>query len=125
MLNKHLNKIIWFIFIINLIIIYYLKPACPWKTNFHINCAGCGATRMIESIIKLDFYQAFRYNPLLFCLLIILLIYIIYILICKLLKKKYYQIKERDWLILLGIIIIYMILRNIPLFSYLKPTDMR
>lgn len=125
MLTKHLNKIVGFFFLINIIVVYIFKPRCPWKVNFNIECAGCGSTRMIESLIKLDFYQAFRYNPLLFCLLVVFIVYGLYILICKLLNKKYYKIKERDWLILLIIVIVFMILRNIPMFSYLKPTYVR
>lgn len=124
-INKNLNKIIWILFIINIIIVYYLKPSCPWKTNFNIDCAGCGATRMIESIFKLDFYQAFRYNLLLFCLLIIFIIYGFYIIICKIIKKKYYKMKNRDWLMILIFVILFMILRNIPGFEYLKPTLIR
>ncbi len=125
MINKHLNKIVVICFLINILIVYYLKPSCPWKTNFNIDCAGCGATRMLESIIKLDFYQAFRFNPLLFCLLVIIIVYGLYVLISKILHKKYYKIKERDWLILLILVILFMILRNISLFSYLKPTYVR
>ena len=124
-INKSLNKIIWILFIINVIIVYYLKPSCPWKTNLNIDCAGCGATRMIESIFKLDFYQAFRYNLLLFCLLIIFIIYGLYIIICKIIKKNYYKMQNRDWLMILIFVILFMILRNIPGFEYLKPTLIR
>ena len=123
--NKNLNKIIFLLFVINIIVIYILKPSCPWKTNFNIECAGCGATRMVEAILKLDFYQAYRFNPLLFCLLIIFIIYGFYILICKIIKKNYYKIGEREWLILLILVILFMILRNIPYFEYLKPTKIR
>lgn len=125
MLTKHLNKIVWILFYINVVIVYILKPRCPWKTNFNIECAGCGATRMLESLLKMDFYQAFRFNPLLFILLIIFIIYGLYVLCCKILKKNYYKIKERDWLIILILVILFMILRNIPMFSYLKPTYVR
>ena len=39
---------------------------CIYRELFNIYCAGCGSTRMIKTIIHLNFYQAFRYNPLFF-----------------------------------------------------------
>ena len=125
LINKHFKLLLFIAIIINIVIVLIFKPACPWKVNFNIDCAGCGATRMIESIIKLDFYQAFRYNPLLFCLLLIFAIYGIYVLICKIFNKKYYKIKNRDLWILLLLVIIFMILRNIPGLEILKSTDIR
>lgn len=85
-------------------------------TGFY--CPGCGITRMFFSILKLNFYQAFRYNPLLF---IILILYLIYKVIC-IITKKNIKIPETVYYILVVILILYGIIRNIPLFSYLKPT---
>lgn len=86
-------------------------------TDFY--CPGCGLTRMIFSIFKLDFYQAFRYNPMLYILLILFLIN----LIIKLIFKKYYIIfNQKTNTILLIIVIIFGIARNIPAFYYLAPT---
>ena len=124
-LNKNLNLIITIVGIINLIIVFIFEIPCPWKTNFNIDCAGCGATRMVKALIKLEFYQAFRFNPFLFCLLIIIIIYLIYVLICKILRYDYYKIKSRDWIILLVLVILFMILRNISGFEFLKPTYIR
>ena len=42
------------------------KTICIIKNLFGIDCAGCGATRMFGALLKLDFYQAFRYNPFMF-----------------------------------------------------------
>lgn len=79
-------------------------------TGFY--CPGCGITRMLFSILKLDFYQAFRYNPLVFILLI-------GSIICKLFKIK---LPKYTSYVLLVIVIIYGILRNIDTFGYLRPT---
>ena len=121
-LNKRLNLIVLILGIINLIIVFLFEIPCPWKSNFNIECAGCGATRMFKSIFELNFYQAFRFNPFIFILLLILIIYLIYILICKIKKVDYYKIKSRDFLILLILVILFTIVRNIPGFEYLKPT---
>ena len=125
LIDKHLKKIVFSALIINIIIIMFFKPSCPWEKNLNIDCAGCGATRMVKSLFVLDFYQAFRFNPLLFCLLIVLILYGIYILICKIKHKTYYKIKQRDLWLLLIFVILFMILRNIPTFYYLKPTVVR
>ena len=124
-LNKHLNLIVILLGVINLGIVFIFEVPCPWKTNFNIDCAGCGATRMFKSLFSLDIYQAFRFNPFLFCLLIIGIIYLIYYIICKIKNIKYYKIKDRDLLILLVLVIVFTVVRNIPIFSFLKPTVVR
>jgi len=95
---------------------------CPIKTIFDIDCAGCGGTRMIVSLLHLDFYQAFRFNPFLFILGIIFLIYIIYVLICILLKRKYVKINTKVLVTICVLVVVFMILRNIDGLEFLKPT---
>ena len=95
---------------------------CPFHKFTGLYCPGCGVTRLLFSLIKLDFYQAFRYNPLVFILLII---GIIYLLIKFILKKFNIIIKVPNyvWYILIIIVIIYGILRNIKEFRWLTPTN--
>lgn len=109
--------------LINILIVINGNYLCPWKKKFSIYCAGCGGTRMLYSLLKLDFYQAFRYNPLLFLIIIVCIIYIIYIIICILKKIKYYQLNVKHLVILAIITITFMILRNIEIFAYLQPTN--
>lgn len=92
--------------------------SCPihYLTGYY--CPGCGITRMLFSIIKLDFYQAFRYNPLVFVMLIIY----VAINIIEAVFKFNIKIPEIVLNSLIGILIIYGILRNMEMFSYLKPT---
>ena len=99
------------------------RTVCVFKNLFDIECAGCGGTRMFLSILKLDFYQAFRYNPYVFSLLVIGGIYVLYALIMKCLKKKIF-IPNIKWLyVFLFTTFLFMILRNIPGFEFLLPTD--
>ncbi len=42
---------------------------CPFRWVTHLNCPGCGVTRMLVSLFHFDFVSAFRYNA---CLLIML-----------------------------------------------------
>ena len=96
---------------------------CPFYTLTGFYCPGCGITRLLFSLIHLDFYQAFRYNPLVFILLILGMTYWLF----KLILKKFninLVIPDFVWYILLFIVIIYGIMRNIPFFSYLIPTEL-
>lgn len=90
------------------------------KTGLY--CPGCGISRMFISIIRLDFYQAFRYNPLIFILLITCILFGIVDTIYYIRNKKHINIPNYIYIILLLIIIAYGIMRNIPMFSYLEPT---
>ena len=47
-----------------LIFIFCLFYRCPFKLFLHVECPGCGMTRAIISVLKLDFRQAFAYHPL-------------------------------------------------------------
>ena len=119
-----------------LILLYFTYYFVFVKYNFGIPCIfykltglycpGCGITRMLFSLIKLDFYQSFRYNSLLF----ISLPFIIYLLgdmFIKFLMYKdnyiYKKISNKVWYILLIIVLFYGIIRNVPMFEFLKPTD--
>ena len=79
---------------------------------------------MLISLLHLNFYQAFRYNPFLFILLPFLVIYYIYIIFQKYIFKNsnYKKLPNIAWYIILVLAIIFGIMRNIPYFSFLAPT---
>ncbi len=109
---------IGFIFLLD-----YIHYECPYRKFLHIYCPGCGTTRMIKSLIKLDIYQAFRYNPLMFIILIILLpIYIILNIITYLKEKKFIKITKSQLIIFVMILIIYFVLRKIKVGTFLVTT---
>ena len=121
-INKKEKALISLGIIINIILVLIFEPPCLWKKNFNIECAGCGGTRMLKSLLKFDFYQAFRFNPFLFSLLFLYFLYLSYVLVSKILKKNYYQVNNKDLFIMLILTILFMILRNISIFNFLKPT---
>ena len=123
-MKKRIINIFTLIITLVLILLFLklINYKCIYRELFNIYCAGCGFTRMIESMINLKFYQAFRYNPLFFILFIIFIPYVVYQVY---LYIKYGNIKKPSLkllIILVIILFIYMFLRNIPLFNYLIPT---
>ena len=123
-MKKRIVNIFTLIITLVLILLFLklINYKCIYRELFNIYCAGCGFTRMIESMINLKFYQAFRYNPLFFILFIIFIPYVVYQVY---LYIKYGNIKKPSLkllIILVIILFIYMFSRNIPLFNYLIPT---
>lgn len=124
-----MKKII--IIIIALIIYYALSQIlsfyipCPihYLTGYY--CPGCGVTRMFTSIIKLDFYQAFHYNMLIFLLIPFFATYFIFQLSAYLKKKKNVMNGKsfnKMWITLVVVFLVFGILRNTNAFSFLAPT---
>lgn len=88
-------------------------------TNFY--CPGCGITRMIFSILKFDFYQAFRFNPFVFCLLILFIFYFFISFFLNLFNKKQIKINNKVYYVIVILLLLFGIVRNIPYFYYLRP----
>ena len=89
-------------------------------TGFY--CPGCGVTRMINSLVKLDFYQAFRYNQLLFILMPVFIFYLVDYIYKSIKNKKtlLYKTPNYIWYIIVALLVIFGIIRNI--FPYFAPT---
>lgn len=129
--NIQKKKIISILILFLVLVIYHLlshlfnfRIPCIFYEITGLYCPGCGVTRMFFSIINLDFYQAFRYNPLVFIILTLYIIYLIIKIIAKLLFKKNLKIPQVILNIIIILLILYGILRNIDLFSFLKPTKL-
>lgn len=92
-------------------------------TGFY--CPSCGITRCLISIINLDFYQAFRYNQLLFILFPFIASYTVYVFYIWLFNKEdkiSKKIPKYIWYSLVIILILFGMIRNIDYFSWLAPT---
>lgn len=118
-MNTFIKRQLFFLVLLVLYLIIYsifnIGLYCPFHEITGLYCPGCGLTRMIKSIAYLDFYQAFRYNPLLFiCSPFVLFLYINYAYSKIFNKKSYYErIPKVVWYICLIIVLIYWVLRNI------------
>lgn len=96
-----------------------ITSLCPIKTITGLDCPGCGITRMFVALFHGNIYQAFRYNPLVFIELPIIFI----LLVLYKFKKEYRKVINIIFVVLLIITIVYGVLRNIPMFYFLAPTE--
>lgn len=128
--NKFYLKIILvFLIGIGLFYVYFANQSklvipCIFHEITGLYCPGCGITRCLNSIIHLDFYQAFRYNPLVFVLLPFAFGYVI-IRINRTRKNQAVSHGKRNdwvWYLLVIVTLLFGILRNVPYFDWLAPT---
>lgn len=101
-----------------------IKLICLFNYYTGLLCPGCGVTRMLKSLFKLEIKKAFWYNSLVFCLLPFIGIYFldrVLVLLCK--RKSFLPDKlcKLFWDCALIIAIIFAVLRNIPFFDFLRP----
>ena len=101
---------------------YNIGIPCAVNKVFGIYCPGCGLTRALGAMLRLDFIQAFKYNV--FSLVLIPLIAIVFVTFIweYIFDRSSFisKIPVAFWIILLGSFFIYGIVRNfIPV---LQPT---
>lgn len=118
-MNRSKECLIFVTFFFVVLILYKLNIPIPCL--FHritkLYCPGCGGTRMVISLLKLDIKSAFSYNAYVFILAFLAIVYfIICIIRCKIIKIPNLYIYI---IIIAGIL--FAILRNIPYFSFLAP----
>lgn len=72
--NKH--KILVLVAVCVPVAAFYLTLGCPLRFFTGICCPGCGMSRALWYILKLDFPTAFNMHPLIFIMPVAVLIYI-------------------------------------------------
>lgn len=85
-------------------------------------CPGCGGTRMCKALLKLNFYQAFRWNILLFISIPLIAIIAIKQTIVYIMENRIYLWLDKFLIIYTVVVIVFGILRNTEAFNYLAPT---
>ena len=110
--------IIFLLISTSLYIVFFTKIPCLFYKLTGLYCPSCGVARMLRSLVDFEVYQAFRYNPLVFILLIVFFLYTLKCII----NKKIIKIDNKYLIMLVIIILLFWILRNIPLFDFLAPT---
>jgi|LSQX01.3.fsa_nt_gb hypothetical protein len=105
----------------------YTKKIIVIPCLFHevtsLYCPGCGMSRALISLVQLNIYQAIRYNALVIVLVPVFIIYLI-LKIESYINNRPMRFKVPNYIIIIALIVVvlYGVLRNIPLFDFLKPT---
>ena len=87
-------------------------PPCPLYALTGLYCAGCGTGRGLYALIHGDILACVRMNPLLIPLAAVAVL---------LFRKPNLAAKPAVPLAIAAVIILYSILRNLPLLSFLAP----
>lgn len=67
------------IFAVCLIIaLFYLSFGCPFRFLTGISCPGCGISRALMSLLKLDFADAFHFNPVIFAMPVFAVLFFVF-----------------------------------------------
>lgn len=121
MIKKKEATILGVILMVLSVYVYFKDPfngpilPCIFNKITGFYCPGCGMTRAVNSCFKFNFYQALRFNALLFIMPIMLGIYYF---LCRMKKNK---IATVMLVIMLVVAIGYGVLRNLPSFEFLAP----
>lgn len=79
-------------------------------------CPGCGMTRAVHSILRLNFYQAVRFNALIFIIPLPLILYYF------MQYKGKYSMGKVLLVFMIIVVLAYGIMRNLDVFRFLAPT---
>lgn len=96
-------------------------PACPFYHFTGLYCPGCGSLRGTHQLLHGHFLNALGYNPL----MVLSIPFVAYLLLAELDieikgKKVFKKINFSPlfYKILIGVILLYWILRNIPFYPF-------
>lgn len=100
---------------------------CPFNEITHWHCPGCGLTRMLTALLRGEVYQAFRYNPMMFVLLPVMAVLYIENMVARMKGRPSLvdRMPQAVWIVAIVVILIYWVMRNLPWFSYLAPTELQ
>jgi hypothetical protein len=102
-----------------------LFPRCLFNSITGYYCPGCGSQRAVHSLLHLDFAGVVNYNFLFLPAALLILYHYIHPILNRLFRWKLPNIFyfRSTPLIILGVVVLFWILRNIPVypFSVLAP----
>lgn len=100
------------------------RPQCSIHLLTGFSCITCGSTRLVEALLEFNILQAFRWNPFIFISLLFLP-FVLYKALRDFIVLGYCKAWV-DKLLIQWLIVgtIFMVLRNLPMFSFLLPTQL-
>lgn len=96
---------------------------CMFYEIFGLSCPGCGISRMLFSLLRLDIRAAFRYNAGILTALPVMAVLFIWLCI-QYVRKGTFSLSKKQNCLTIGLIIwllLFALLRNLPAFSFLSP----
>lgn len=96
---------------------------CPIRTVLHLYCPGCGISRMFFHLARLEFYEAFRSNCVVFCLLPVALadaVFHAYRYI-RYGNGRFYPVERVALWVIIGLLVVFGVVRNIFPYGVLVP----
>lgn len=100
-------------------------PRCFFNLATGLHCPGCGSQRATHDLLHLRIGQALQHNVIIVILAILLLSKVYAVFTKKYAPHYYYNLGHKSYFTygVLGVVILYWILRNIPYapFTYLAP----
>ena len=97
---------------------YLQLPPCLYLSAFDHPCAGCGGTRAVSSLARLDILAAIQYNAFVF-LLAIYLIPVYVLTIYRVVRQNQWIRIQKSHLFIIALAIpLWWILRNLPFYPF-------
>ena len=101
---------------------YHIGFNCIFHEITNLYCPGCGITRAIFSLIEFDIIGAIKYNILIVTVIPLIIVnYLVKIINWINLKEQKEIYPKTIWNLILIFVILFGILRNIEIFSFLAP----
>ena len=100
-------------------LLFYMKTGfgipCVFNLVTGLQCPGCGTTRMLASLAKLDFKAAWHYNPVVLLMLPFIGYIVIKDVVCRIKygKTKSSKLENYTEIAMIAVLIIFGIARNI------------
>jgi len=91
---------------------------CIFKLIFGFPCPGCGMTRALVCVFRLDLKRAFAFHPLWFVVLVIFILFIL-----KLFKVKTIQKIFANQKFILTVVSLFIIVYLVRMFIYFPDTE--
>lgn len=96
---------------------------CPFHNILNWDCPGCGGSRMLISLLKFDVYQAFRYNSFIMLTMPIVITIFTVESYKFIMHNRVSNYLDKILVFYAASLVLFGIVRNLPGFESLLPTD--
>ena len=92
---------------------FTVRYVCPARYLTGMYCPGCGATRALNSLLKLDFISSLKYNPIILIACVLLVLWYLQVFLSTFgSKKRIFPSEKKFYYISGSILFFYLLIRN-------------